>query len=240
MPAIQGECPTRARGVPEIAGEPRHLRVAEEQSHRFVAHRSRDRGVAADQIVDHVRVPRGLAQEPRREHRVAVHEADGREGRDGHASRPEGAHVRSALLPQAGPRRLQRDAAQGQDPGADGGRDAQSLRRVPHVHRHKHTEAFGGKGIDGPGHVVYGTTPHFKGQPPTESYNGIVPLFAWAKVCACENKGGRRTSPCTPRRDTFLEDRVVRGEDVRGRQGCGGEVRRSGIGASTRTAPSLG
>ena len=41
-------------------------------------------------------------------------------------------------------------------------------------------EAFGGKGIDGPGYVVYGTTPHFKGQPPTESYNGIVPLFAWA------------------------------------------------------------
>ena len=52
-------------------------------------------------------------------------------------------------------------------------------------------EAFGAKGIDGPGYVVYGTTPHFKGQPPTENFNGIVPLFAWAKVCACEIKGGK-------------------------------------------------
>ena len=52
-------------------------------------------------------------------------------------------------------------------------------------------ESFGAKGIDGPGYVVYGTTPHFKGQPPTENFNGIVPLFAWAKVCACENRGGK-------------------------------------------------
>ena len=53
-------------------------------------------------------------------------------------------------------------------------------------------ESFSAKGIDGPGYVVYGTTPHFKGQPPTENYNGVVPLYAWAKLCASTSgKGGK-------------------------------------------------
>ena len=139
MPAVQARPIGRARGVPEIAGEPGNLRIAEQQSHRVAALRSGDWGVAAGQIVDHVRVPGGVAQEPGREHRDEVHAAEEREGRDGHAGRPKGAVVRPALPPHAGRRRLRRGAAPGQDPGADARRDATSVRRVPHVRGHRHT-----------------------------------------------------------------------------------------------------
>ena len=45
----------KSRASPDIS-------VSQKNSRRFVAHRSRDRGVAATDR-DHVRVPRGLAQE---------------------------------------------------------------------------------------------------------------------------------------------------------------------------------
>ena len=90
-------------------------------------------------------------------------------------------------------------------------------------------ESFGAKGIDGPGYVVYGTTPHFKGQPPTENFQrhrASVRVGEGVRVRKQGREDGRRR---VHRGGTLLlEDRVVRGEDVRGRQGRGGKVRRRG------------
>ena len=64
-------------------------------------------------------------------------------------------------------------------------------------------EAFGAKGIDGPGYVVYGTTPHFKGQPPTENSMDRAP----ARVGECvrvRNQGRQDGRRRYTRRDTSL------------------------------------